>query len=927
MSTLTPEQWQVLSPYLDQALTLSGEERVRWLESLRKQNPILAGQVHEFLERDRAAEHEGLLDNSPILGTETPGLAGQSVGAYRLISAIGHGGMGTVWLAERSDGRFQRKAAVKFLSIGLGHGGEQRFKREGAVLARLASPNIAELLDAGVTASGQPYLILEYVEGEPIDSYCNERKLDVRARIPLFLDVLAAVAHAHSNLIVHRDIKPSNVLVNKNGQVKLLDFGIAKLLEGEGQEGAATLLTREAGSALTPEYAAPEQVTGGVVTTATDVYALGVLLYVLLTGQHPAGVGPHSPADLLKALTDTEPRRPSEIVTQDQAAHAANRGTIADKLRRLLRGDLDTIVLKALKKTPQERYTSVTALADDLGRYLRNEPISARPDTMAYRAAKFVRRNRAVVALAVLAVVVTLAGLVGTLLQARRVQQQRDFARSQRDFALRQLSLTEAVSDFDDFLLSDAPSGKAFTVNELLGQAEHILARQHSTANSNRVELMVSIGSKYSVQGEAARARKILEDAYDLSRGLEERSVRADAACALAGHLAQGEDLPRAELLIQAAIQELPNEPQFALTQIYCLRMGAEVAQQRGDAQGQLARMQAAQEVLKRSPFSSDTLELNIARELASGYRATGHSREALTAFERAAKLISQLGRDDTETARTLLNDWALTLHLFGRTLEAEKVFRRAIEIGRTGQAGVGVESVTLNNYARTLYELGRLNEAANYAERAYAEAQKTHNQPVISQSLIQRARIYRGQRDLTRASAMLAEVEPRLQQSLPPGHYAFASLASEHALIALARNDLTSALQFADRSVDIIEAAIKAGGEGSNDLPVFLTRRSMIALQARRSDQAAADAQRGLDLMHGVTESGSFSVYLGRAYMALGRAVQAQGKSNEAHAAFQSAANHLQETIGPNHPETLAARQLAERVAPRGTTPPSRTK
>jgi len=920
MFTLTPEQWQILGPYMDQALTLSGEERVRWLESLRANNPVIAGQVQELLEHDLAAEREGLLDNSPIRRPETAVLAGEGVGAYRLICAIGHGGMGTVWLAERSDGRFQRKAAVKFLSIGLvGHSGEERFKREGAILARLANPNIAELLDAGVTAGGQPYLIIEYVQGEAIDRHCDERKVDVRARIRLSLDVLMAVAHAHANLIVHRDIKPSNVLISKDGQVKLLDFGIAKLLEGEGQEGAATLLTREAGSALTPEYAAPEQVTGGLVTTATDVYALGVLLYVLLTGQHPAGPCPRSPADLVKAITDTEPRRLSDVVVSqasDREQNAARRGTVAEKLHRQLRGDLDTIVAKALKKNPQERYTSVTALADDLRRYLRNEPISARPDTMVYRAAKFVRRNRTVVALSTLAVVVTLAGLVGTLLQARRVRQQRDFAQSQRDFALRQLSLTQAVNDFDDFLLSDAPSGKPFTANDLLGQAEHILARQHSTTDSNRVELMVSIGSKYSVQGEGAKARELLEHAYDLSRGLEDRSVRASAACALAGQLAQDEDLPRSETLIQEALLELPNEPQFGFDQIYCLRMGAEVSKHRGDAQEQLARLQAALEVLKRSPFSSDTLELNIAMELADGYRVTGHSSESLSAFEQAAGLMSALGRDDTETAKHLLNDWALGLHLFGQTLEAEKVFRRAIAIGR-GKGENAVESVILNNYARTLCELGRLKEAATYAERAYAEAQKTHNQPVISQSLIQRARIYRGQHDLSRASAMLAEVEPRLQKSLPAGHYAFAALASEQALIALARNDLLLAQQLADRSVAITQAAIKAGGVGI-DLPVFLTRRSMIALKALRSDQAAADARRALDLLQTATPSGSFSANVGRAHLALGRAVQAQGKSDEARTAFQSAANHLQVTLGLDHPDTLAARQLAESVAPR---------
>ena len=290
------------------------------------------------------------------------------------MSLIGQGGMGNVWLARRDDGRFEGRAAVKLLNASLvGRAGEERFRREGNILARLADPHIARLLDAGVSPSGQPYLVLEYVEGEPIDRHCDARSLGVEARLRLFLEVLEAVAHAHANLIVHRDIKPSNVLVGKDGQAKLLDFGIAKLLEGEGEAGAATALTREAGRALTPEFAAPEQMTGGAVTTATDVYALGILLYLLLSGRHPAGDALHSPGELVKAILETDPSRLSDAVSESRTQtaqirqqNAVARATTPDGLRRQLEGDLDTIVAKALKKNPAERYASVTALADDL---------------------------------------------------------------------------------------------------------------------------------------------------------------------------------------------------------------------------------------------------------------------------------------------------------------------------------------------------------------------------------------------------------------------------------------------------------------------------------------------------------------------------------------------------------------------------------
>ena len=298
--------------------------------------------------------------------------------------------MGSVWLAERCDGRFEGRAAVKLLNIAvMGRAGEERFRREGNILARLTHPNIARLIDAGVSPTGQPYLVLEHVDGQTIDRYCDEHALGVEARLRLFLDVLEAVAHAHANLIVHRDIKPANVLVSVDGQVKLLDFGIAKLLEddeapSDGTRSADTApLTRD-GWAATPQYAAPEQVAGGVVTTATDVYALGVLLYVLLTGTHPAGAAAHSPATLMHAIVEVEPRRLSDAVGQPEspealASHAARCGTTPARLRRMLRGDLDTIVAKALKKNAAERYASVTALADDIRRFLRHEPISARP--------------------------------------------------------------------------------------------------------------------------------------------------------------------------------------------------------------------------------------------------------------------------------------------------------------------------------------------------------------------------------------------------------------------------------------------------------------------------------------------------------------------------------------------------------------------
>jgi serine/threonine protein kinase len=416
MSTLTPDQWQQISPYLDEALEIAPERRTGWLRDLAQKDAWVASTVQALLDEQEQLKQEGFLER-PLLAAGA-GLAGQKIGAYTLLSPLGEGGMGSVWLAQRSDGRFERQAAVKFVRLALsGPAIEERFKREGSILGRLHHSHIAELLDAGISADGSPYLILEYVDGLAIDQYCDQNKLDVEARITLFLDVLGAVAEAHANLIVHRDLKPSNVLVRNDGQVKLLDFGIAKLLATE-DSASSTMLTLEGGGALTPRFAAPEQVTGGTVTTATDVYALGVLLYLLLTGQHPAGAGAHSPAELVKAIVEVEAPRASGVVLPDSAA--LSRNTAGDKLRRQLNGDLDTILSKALKKNPQERYASVTAFADDLRRYLKHEAISVRPDTFAYRTTKFFRRNRTAVALGATAIALVIASLATGLLIANR---------------------------------------------------------------------------------------------------------------------------------------------------------------------------------------------------------------------------------------------------------------------------------------------------------------------------------------------------------------------------------------------------------------------------------------------------------------------------------------------------------------------------
>ncbi len=911
VSTPTFEQWRAISPLLDQALELEGEARSIWI---RSQDPALAHKLELLLSEHQALAAGGFLENRAVeLPPTESTLAGQTLGVYRLISQIGQGGMGTVWLAERNDGRFERRVAIKFLNIALmGKAGEERFRREGKILGLLAHENIAELIDAGVTRAGQPYLVLEYVDGDQIDRYCNDRHLDIRARLHLFIEVLEAVAKAHSNLIVHRDLKPSNILVRHDNHVKLLDFGIAKLIEGEEDAGLRTGFTI-GGHALTPEYAAPEQFQNKQITTATDVYALGVLLYILLTGQHPTGGGQQTPAELVKAVVDFEPLRPSDAVSparfnKNQVTfHAARSTGSAEKLRRSLRGDLDTILIKALKKDPAERYPSVTAFAEDLRRYLKNRPIGARPDTVAYLAMKFVRRNQTAVAFATLAAVTAAAGLVGTVLQARS-------AGTQRDLALRQLGRAERTADLNELLLSDvAPMGKPLATDQLLKREESVIEHEHNPDAANHVELLLSLGDQYSGEDDNKSALRVLNQAYQLSRNLNDPSVRGKASCVLAGAMVPVGELSHAEVLFEEGLRELGNARQFSSDRSLCLLSGSEVAYRNGNAQEAIVRARASEQAIQDSPSHWNLQELNVLINLAGVLGDAGKFREANRTFERASALMTNLGYDDTQKAVKLFNDWALTLTYDGRQLEAERIYRRSIEISRTDQTESTVPPVLLYNYASVLRELGRSAEAASYLESAATKARENNNQILVDQADLLKARMYTDQHNFVGANKLLTQVEPRLRLKFPPNHYAFAALSSERSRLALETGDTDSALHLADEAIALDEASIRSIGQCAAFVPVLLIRRSFVELKAQRHDRAAADALRALQLLNAEAESGIHSSNIGRAYLALALSLKAQGKFSESEDAFRDAFQNLEDTLGLAHPDTRSAQQMTD--------------
>jgi serine/threonine-protein kinase len=909
---MTSAQWLALSQYLDDALEMSPKERSAWLDALRHENPTLAEELEVLLLHSEELTEERFLERRTVELPNPATLAGHCVGVYKLVSQIGRGGMSTVWLAERQDGRFERRVAVKFLNFALiGNGGEKRFKREGKILGLLVHPNIAELIDAGVLPTGQPYLVLEHIDGVDIDRYCDEHNLDIPTRIRKFLDVLQAVAKAHANLIVHRDLKPSNVLVRNDGQVKLLDFGIAKLLESEAPVELRSQLTFEYGQAMTPQYAAPEQLTGETVTAATDVYSLGVLLCVLLTGRHPIGGSARTPVDLVKAILEEEPRRPAEVVAQSgdglSGWYAARRSSTPERLQRVLRGDLDTIVTKALKKDPSERYEAVTALADDLRRYLRSEPIAARPDTVRYRAAKFMRRNATVVGLAAIIVAVSAAGLVGTALQVRST-------RAERDLAVRQLSRAERITDLNQVLLTDAvPTGMSLTPSQLLEREERIVEREHYDNVASHVEMLLSIGDQYSGQNQNANALRVLEQAYQLSRGIKEESVAARASCGLAGALLPVGELARAEALFQQGLKELPRDTRFSLDRAFCLLRGSEAAFLRGYSNEAIERAESAERIFKKSPVQPDFQELDLLMNLAGVYGDAGRFRESNAAFEGASALMTNLGYDETQRAVKLFNDWALILTFAGKELQAEQVYRRAIDAGRTLPAENTVPPVLLYNYGGVLRDLGRLREAKEYSDKASAIARDAGDAILADQIDLQLARIFRDQHDWSRADALFSSLEPSLRRKLPPLHYAFAVLTSDKALLADARRDLPAALRLANEAIAIDEASIQRAGPSAAYLPVLLVRRSEVELELHQVQPAAADVDRALALFRRAFDEGELSSHVGRAYLVQGRVLQQEGKHKEAREAFRLAAKHLENTLGPNHPESRTARQSAE--------------
>jgi serine/threonine protein kinase/Tfp pilus assembly protein PilF len=762
---IDPEAWPVLSQLMDEWMDLPEERRAEWLAAAEAQHGGAIPMLRELLSLPKP----GFLETLPRIAEEGDSALAGSIapgtlaGPYRLERELGRGGMGVVWLATRADGAVKRQVAIKFPFLHLPHQSlSDRFSRERDILASLEDARIARLYDAGMTADGRPYLVLEYVEGKPITAYCDRLALDIRARLALFLEVLAAVQYAHSNLVVHRDLKPSNILVTNAGQVRLLDFGIAKFLEqGEASE---TELTRSGGRALTPDYASPEQIEGRALTTATDVYSLGVLLYQLLTGSRPYS-SPGAPRDLAARMRIEDPIRPSQAASADETQAHCRGGVTAKNLAAALRGDLDTILLKAVQRDPQARYPTADAFAQDLRRYLSGQPIQARPESSWYRARKFVSRNRLAVA-ATLAIGAALTAGAGIAVwQGRRAVQEKRRADTEAATA-------RAVSDFlQKDLLSQAGSqtqagGGArpdpdIKIRTALDRAVARLDGKFARQPAVEAAIRQTVGDSYLQLGLYAESERQMDRALGLRRRVlgarDPETLKSMQALAEVyqsqGKYSDAESLLKDLLQVERATGK--QESREALDAMHSLAVISTL----GHVDYRSAESQYLQvlDVQRRVLGENDAATVSTMNDLAAVLTRESKFAQAEELYRKVVEIRRRtLGSADPSTLTTL-NGLGVLYRNEGKYTEAEPVFQEALNGRRRSMGEKHRDTLSSMNGLGMLYMFEGRNAEA---ESLLLEAAQTSaavlgpDTPDAQSSLTNLAELYRRENKLKPAEA-----------------------------------------------------------------------------------------------------------------------------------------------------------------------------
>jgi len=648
---VNPERWQRVQDIFLAALPLAGEARAEHLAAACAGDDELRREVASLL---AAADEPGEMTGPSawldgVAATVGGDLVGQRLGPYEIRERAGAGGMADVYRGDRVDGQFEQQVAVKVLRAGYGTGPLlQRFLDERRILAGLVHPHIARLFDGGLTPDGRPYFVMEHVEGQPLDTHCDAARADVRTRLRLFLDVCAAVRHAHTRLVVHRDLKPANILVDRGGQVKLLDFGIAKLL-APGEDDADAPRTLTVHQVMTPQYASPEQIAGEPVTVAADVYALGLVLFELLTGRRAYDVTGLPPATAERIIRETRPAPPSAAATGDGEGEPwADRGVSRTRLARQLEGDLDTIVLKALQKEPARRYATVQDLAEDIERHLSGQPVRARPDTAAYRLRKYVGRHRVAVTAAVLVATALVAGIAGTTWQAARAAEQARLAAAERDRAVAAAAQAEQVTDFlvELFEAADPFTADADTLTPRTLLDRGLVRVDEELADQPRIQatLRAAMGDAYLNLGHAERADSLLASALAEVRG------RPDAD---------------------------PLDVADRATKLGMVR------QVLSDNERCLALFREALDLRRQAVPAPHAVLVSSLNNLGTAFLGQGELDSAAVHIERAVAMRRELPDNEPVDLAVNLDNLAVTYGKLGRTAVADSVFREAVALER----------------------------------------------------------------------------------------------------------------------------------------------------------------------------------------------------------------------------------------------------
>jgi serine/threonine protein kinase len=723
---MEPELWSRVEDLFHRALELDQSHRAEFLQHACGDDEALRREVESLLALDKPAERFIESPALEMMGRMAANESGntappEKIGPYRIVREIGHGGMAVVYLAERDDKNYRSRVAIKMVKPGIGTGPVlERFRNERQTLAALEHSNIVKLLDGGRTELGLPYLVMEYVEGLPIDEYCDLNRLSIASRLGLFRTVCSGVQCAHQNLVIHRDLKPANILVTKEGLPRLLDFGIAKLLNPECQD--TPLITRMDWRLMTPEYASPEQVGGQPVTSATDIYSLGVLLYEMLTGYRPFEVGDLPWREIERMVSEQEPARPSTRVSADRQqleATAGMRRADPKQLVNLLRGDLDWITMKALEKDPTRRYQTASELSADLGRYLSHEPVLARPATAAYRARKYVRRHPFGVTVAA-GLVLLLAVFSGMQsFQLRRVTRERDRANRVTGFIEEMFQVADP---------SEA-RGNSVTAREILDKASSSIGAGLARDPELQAEMMYVMGIVYRNLGLFPRAQVLFERSAEIRRralgpeNLDTLRSIDNLAWMLTqqGHLREAEKLQRETVATRRRV--------FGEQNMDTLRSMSNLAWT-VDREGNYAEAEKLGRAVldgQRRVFKPDNVDTaKTMNNLAATLGHEGHYAEAEKMKRDTLDIRRRLLGPEHQDTLTAMNNLAYTLQQEGHYAEAEKLQRETLNLQRHVLGPEHPDTLrSMNNLANTLREEGQLAEALELQRQALATRQR----------------------------------------------------------------------------------------------------------------------------------------------------------------------------------------------------------